>query len=97
MSDTPCFATGKEKIPLSIWIHSDDYHIYRGLPSQMVLEMTAGHGLTVRQALQTLVPQLAQKQGLLIELPWDQSDDLLASLFIHSLLMVGLVKPTPLA
>jgi hypothetical protein len=97
MSNTPCFATGKEKLPLSVWAHSDDFYIYRGQPSQMILEMTAGNELTVRQALQVLVPQLAKKQGLHIELPWDQSDDTLSALFIQALLMVGLIKPTPLA
>jgi hypothetical protein len=99
MSDITSLSNGKEKIPPSIRVQSNDFHIYRGTPSQMIFEMMDGSGeqTTLREAIQKLVHHLASTNRLQIQLPWDQPDELLAALFIHSLLITGIVRPTPLA
>ena len=99
MSDIISLSNGKENLPSSIWVQSNDFHIYRGTPSQMIFEMMEGTGekVTLREAIQRLVAHLASTNRLQIQLPWDQPDELLATLFIHSLLVTGVVRPTPLA
>jgi hypothetical protein len=98
VSDTYCNATGKEPIPKSLWIPSSSYRIYRGEPRQMVLEMAeAKEDVSVRKALQKLTKSLAQSRHLVIQLPWDESEEILSTLFLQALLTTRISQPVPLA
>ena len=64
----------------------------------MVLEMIdSNEGLTVREALQRLVSYLEATHSIQIVLPWDQSEEILSTLFIKALLDLGIVEASPLA
>lgn len=98
MNDTPCFATGTEQLPISVYFKNESLLICRGTPSQMVLEMVASDPqVTVRAALERLVAHLSSTRDINIQLPWHAPDDILANLFIQVLLEAGIVEPTPLS
>lgn len=98
MTDTLSLATGREAIPKSLWVPSSSYRIYRGNPSQIVLEMAqAQESASVREALKNLVQGMAQSRHLMIQLPWDQSEEILCALFLQALLETGISRPAPTA
>lgn len=98
MSDVNHFIDGTQELPPSVWSQAGGFNIYRGTPSQMVLEMVSGdHEYTVREALQQLIFHVYQTRGLQIQLPWQTSDEILANLFIYTLLQARIIQPTPLA
>lgn len=98
MTDTPCFASGTEKLPSSIYFRNHSLLICRGTPSEMVLEMIGSSvPLTVREALERLVKHIADTRNIHIQLPWEAPDEILSNLFIQVLLNAGIVEPTPLS
>ena len=98
MTDTPCFATGTEPLPSSVYFKNQSLLICRGTPSQLVLEMlVSDQQLTLRETLERLVAHLASTKGITIQLPWQATDEILANLFIRTLLEVGIIEPTPLS
>jgi hypothetical protein len=97
MSDVNHFIDGKQVLPPSVWSQSNDFNIYRGTPSEMVLEMMGGEQCSVREALEKLVNHVSQTRNIQIQLPWQAPDEILANLFIYTLLQAGIVRPTPLA
>lgn len=98
MTDTLSLATGREAIPKSLWVPSSSYRIYRGNPRQIVLEMAQAQGSgSVRDALKHLVQGMAQSRHLVIQLPWDESEEILSTLFLQALLETGISKPVPTA
>jgi len=99
MNDVNHFIDGKQVLPISVWSQFSDFNIYRGTPSEMVLEMIGrGHQGSVREALEQLVNHVSQTRNIQIQLPWQVPDDeILANLFIYTLLQAGIVHPTPLA
>lgn len=98
MSDVNHFIDGRQELPRSVWSQTSEFNIYRGTPSQMVIEMMGGdQPYTVREALQQLVNHIYQTRNLQIQLPWQAPDEILANLFIYTLLQAGIVYPTPLA
>lgn len=99
MSDVNHFIDGSQVLPISVWSQTSDFNIYRGTPSEMVLEMMGGnHQGSVREALEQLVNHVSQTRNIQIQLPWHVPDDkILANLFIYTLLQAGIVRPTPLA
>lgn len=97
MSDVHHFIDGTQNLPLSVWSLTGDFSIYRGNPSQMILEMMGGEQCSVREALEKLVNHIYQTRNIQIQLPWQASDEILANLFIYTLLQAGIIRPTPLA
>jgi hypothetical protein len=98
MKDEPCHATGKEKLPSSVYFKNQSLQICRGSPSEIVLQMVpAAPNLTVRKALGQLVKQLASKRNLHVELPWDAPDEILSNLLLRVMLDNGIIGPTPLS
>lgn len=99
MSDEhPCHATGREKLPSSVYFKNQSLHICRGTPSEIVLQMVVSDSkLTVRNALKVLVNQLASTRNLYIQLPWDAPDEILANLILQVMLDNGILGPTPLS
>lgn len=98
MSDVNHFIDGKQALPPSVWSQTSDFNIYRGTPSEMVLEMMGGvQKYSVRETLEQLVNHIAQTRNIHIQLPWQAPDEILANLFIYTLLQAGIVRPTPLA
>lgn len=79
-------------LPSAIWIPGRDYSIYRGSPIQMVLEMSED-SKTVRQAIQDLIAEFERTRRVTVKLPWEQSEDTLASIYLHFLLEVGIGQP----
>jgi hypothetical protein len=98
MSDTPCFATGTDQLPRSVYFKNQSLLICRGTPSQMILEMVSSEQqLTVREALERLVSHISSTRNINIQLPWQAPDEVLANLFIKVLLEIGILEPTPLS
>jgi len=91
------FIDGTQSLPASVWSQTNDFNIYRGNPSQMILEMVGNQQSTVRDALQQLVNHIYQTRNIQIQLPWQATDEILANLFIYTLLQAGIIRPTPLA
>lgn len=87
-----------ESLPSAIWIPSGSYQIYRGSPADMVRQMAAlPKKADVRPALRELTQAFAQSRRVVIALPWEQSDDLLAFLFVQRLLELGIGRRVPQA
>ena len=99
MSDINHFVDGKQKLPPSVWSQTSEFNIYRGTPSQMVLEMmgNGGQECTIREALEQLVNHIYQTRNIQIQLPWQAPDEVLANLFVYTLLRAGIIRETPLA
>lgn len=98
MSEERCLATGKEKLPCSVYFKNQSLQICRGTPSEMILEMVSSAStLTVREAIRVVVDHLASTRKLLVELPWDASDEVLSNLLIQVMLTSGVVSPTPIS
>jgi hypothetical protein len=98
MSEERCLATGKEKLPCSVYFKNESLHICRGTPSEMVLQMVSSDTtLTVRDAIKVVVDHLASTRKLLVELPWDAPDEVLSNLLLQAMLGSGVVGPTPIS
>lgn len=82
----------QRKLPRAVWVPSGSHRIYRGAPVEIVQDM-AGQlqtGLTFRQALTRLVSELEASREIRIELPWEEEDAVLSSLFLYALLDLGI-------
>lgn len=98
MSDENCYSTGEEGLPSSVYIKNQSLHIFRGTPSEIVLQMVDSDSkLTVREALKVLVSQLASTRNLHVQLPWDAPDEILSNLILQVMLDNGILGPTPLS
>lgn len=100
MINTPCFARPDDPIPDALWIPSGSYRVYRGTATEMVQQMAAAKTpgeISTRQALRLLTRLLSRTKGLIIELPWNQPDEVLARLFIHGLLVSRITQQVPKA
>lgn len=99
MSDErPCYATGLEELPSSVYVKNQSLHICRGTPSEIVLQLVSSDSkLTVRDALKVLVNQLASTRNLHVRMPWDAPDEILSSLILQVMLDNGILGPTPLS
>ena len=98
MTHIPCFATGSEDLPPSIYFKNQSLLICRGTPCQMVLEMVSPDPqMTVREALRIVVDNLDRVHNIHVELPWEASDEILCNLLIKGLLEIRLIGPTPLS
>jgi hypothetical protein len=74
--------------------------VYRGSPVEIVRQMVAigpHPPPQLRESLQRLTRELATARRILIQLPWDQPEEVLSSLFLHALLQIGIGKPVPKA
>jgi hypothetical protein len=102
MSQTPCYAKPSDPLPPAIWVPSGSYRIYRGSPVQMVREMAVGDppaqtDLSVRESLQRLTNELAEARRVVIQLPWNQPDEVLSALFLHAIMQLGIGRTVPSA
>jgi hypothetical protein len=98
MKDDLCYSTGEESLPNSVYLKTKSLQIYRGSPSEIILEMVpAAPNLTVRRALEQLVEQLALKRNLHVEMPWDAPDEILSNLLLQVMLDNNIIGPTPLS
>lgn len=98
MSTLPCYAKPSDPLPAAIWVPSSSLAIYRGSPQNIIEEMTVPLGdKPVREKLHALVEELASARKIIVQLPWNQPDDVLSSLFIHALMQLGLGRPVPQA
>jgi len=99
MTETSFSAAHLSLLPESIWIPSPENPIYRGTPSEMIHEMTpiSLHGKPLRSKVEFLLGDLAKKRSLVIGLPGNVEDDVLAGLFVYALLDVGVARPAFLA
>lgn len=86
-------------LPESIWIPSPENAIFRGTPAEMIQEMTPEplQGQPLRSKVKFLLGDLAKKRALVIGLPGNVEDDVLAGLFVYALLDVGVARPAFLA
>jgi hypothetical protein len=95
MSEHISLADARSKVPSSINISGT---ILRGSPSEMVLSMVAcDTAVSVTEALKAITESYRRTKKIDIELPWELEEELLATLFISSLLEIGICKPAYLA
>lgn len=95
MSDVISFSNGLEKLPKAIWFPGTpkNQNIYRGTPSEMVAELVGPRNFsTVEKALRSLTKDLAKSKQVDIQLPWGQPEEVLAALFVHAILELGISK-----
>jgi len=94
MKMTPVTPETLKTLPKAIWMQGSR-SVYRGTPVEMVRQMAAemGPGLTVRSTVDTLLTALYLKRGLLIALPEDAPEEIVAALFVHALLDARVSKP----
>ena len=88
------------ELPKALWVPSGSLRIYRGSPVAIVRQMVgkkATDPFEVREALQGLTRELAKARCILIQLPWDQPEEELSSLFLHALLQIQIARPVPAA
>ena len=88
-----------DQLPRSIWIPSPENTIFRGSPTQIIDEMSPPilRSRSLRRKVKHLLDNLAKKRALVIGLPTDVGEDVLAGLFVFALLDTGIAKPAWLA
>jgi len=89
-----------ESLPNALWVPSGSVRVYRGSPASIVRQMvgrTASDPFPVREALQGLTSELAKARRIQIQLPWDQPEEVVSSLFLHALLQLRIARPVPSA
>lgn len=88
-------------LPGSLWIPRGGFRIFRGTPSEIVVEMAHDddepQSLSVRESLEQLTNGLRSAKRLIIQLPWEESDEVCSALFLQALMHLGITKPTPTA
>jgi hypothetical protein len=94
MKMTPVTPEALKRLPGAIWMQGSR-SIYRGSPVEMVRQMAAemGADLSVHTTIDTLLTALYLKRGLLIAIPEDAPEDVVAALFVHALLDAKVSKP----
>jgi hypothetical protein len=84
-----------EELPKAVWIPKNGYEVYRGDPSQIVLELLpeAKGPKRVTNALKGAIELLARSHKVRIKLPWERSEEDLAKMFVSSLLQMRILHP----
>lgn len=82
------------ELPRAIWIPSPENVIYRGTPAEIVGEMMPQRlqDRPLRNKVRYLQEHFAKKRSLVIGLPDDVEDEILAGLFVFSLLSAGVAR-----
>jgi hypothetical protein len=96
MKGTPVTQEALTMLPEAIVMTREaSVSIYRGSPVEMVRQMAheMKPGLSVPQAVQTLLTSIGFKRGILIAIPEDCPEDMLCALFVHALLDSGISEP----
>lgn len=92
------FAKHTDPLPPAIWVPSSSLRVYRGTPVDIIREMTVELGdKPMREKLRALVEELAKARKIMVQLPWNQSDEVVSSLFIHALMALKIGRPVPQA
>src|SRR5271155_1681899 len=70
-------------------------YVYHGTPVEMVRQMASemGPNVTVHNAIGTLLTALYRNRGVLIAIPEDAPEEIVAAVFVHALLDTGIFKP----
>jgi hypothetical protein len=68
--------------------------VYHGTPLEMVRSMASemGLGTDVHEAVSTLLDALGRNRGVLIAIPEDAPEDVVATLFVYALLDSGVSR-----
>lgn len=88
------------EIPSAIWSPGRPLpYVYRGTPVEMVAQMAEemGSGVTVSQAMDTLLEALARNGRLRLRIVGDPPEPIRAGIFVYSLLQHGICHPMPRA
>ena len=95
MKTTPVEPNALRSLPGVITMAGNPSAIYHGTPVQMVRQMAAEMrpGMTVRQAVATLLTALGRNRGILIAIPEDAPEEIVAALFVHALIDAGVSRP----
>lgn len=84
------FTNATEPLPEAVWVPSGGtFRIYRGSPGVMVKDMVPDD-MPLREALKKLTEHFAQNHQVVIQLPWGQPDEVIAALFLHALIELGI-------
>ncbi len=69
--------------------------VYHGRPIDMVRQMASemGEGMSVHAAVGTLLTALYRNRGILIAIPEDAPEEIVAALFVHALIDSGVSRP----
>lgn len=86
-----------DALPFAIWLPRSSYDVYRGTPSEIIRELTGGKATTVRQAIKKVTKSLEVTRRVRLQLPWEESDEVLATLVVHAMLELGISQPVPSA
>jgi hypothetical protein len=86
-----------DALPLAIWLPRSSYDVYRGSPSEIIQELTGNKSTSMRQAIKKVTKSLEVTRRVKLELPWGESDDVLATLLVHAMLQLKISQPVPSA
>lgn len=98
MNPVPCTPEALEALPSAIWAPGcASPSVYSGAPIEMVRQMAAEMGphVSPEEAIHTLLAALARHRRIVIGLPNDLPEDVLAGLFVFALLDQGVCRPMP--
>lgn len=95
MKASPVMPDALRGLPSAITMSADPMAVYYGTPIEMVKQMAAemGPNVGVRRAISTILTALYRNRGVLIVIPEDAPEEVVAAIFVYALLDSGVSKP----